>query len=48
MNNLKPLFAALEKIVFGAIEIELPNGEIQRFSSDNTRVTNPVLHRSIT
>ena len=34
MNNLQPFFAALEKITFGAIEIELPNGEIKKFTSN--------------
>jgi cyclopropane-fatty-acyl-phospholipid synthase len=34
MNNLQPFFAALEKIAFGAIEIELPNGEVKKFTSN--------------
>ncbi len=44
MNNLQPFFAALEKISFGAIEIELPNGEIKKFSSNNS---NPNAHIKI-
>ena len=34
MNNLQPFFAALEKIAFGTIEIELPNGEVKKFTSN--------------
>lgn len=44
MNNLKPFFAALEKITIGAIEIELPNGEIKKFSSN---ISNPYAHIKI-
>ena len=44
MNNLKPFFAALEKIAIGSIEIELPNGEIKRFSS---AVLKPCAHIKI-
>ncbi len=35
MNNLKPFFDALAKIKYGAIEIELLNGEKKFFSSAN-------------
>lgn len=35
MNNLKPFFDALEKINFGSIKIELPNGEIKNFYSSS-------------
>lgn len=35
MNNLKPFFDALEKISVGTIEIELPDGKVRKFSSNN-------------
>jgi len=41
MNNLEPLFAALEKIVYGAIEIELPNGAVKKFTST---IAGPAAH----
>jgi len=44
MNNLQPFFAALEKISFGAIEIELPNGEVKKFTSN---IANPNAHIKI-
>jgi cyclopropane-fatty-acyl-phospholipid synthase len=44
MNNLQPFFAALEKIAFGAIEIELPNGEVKKFTSN---ITTPNAHIKI-
>jgi len=44
MNNLQPFFAALEKIDFGAIEIELPNGEVKKFTSN---VATPNAHIKI-
>ena len=34
MNNLQPFFAALEKIAFGTIAIELPSGEVKKFTSN--------------
>jgi cyclopropane-fatty-acyl-phospholipid synthase len=39
MNNLAPFFKALEEIKYGNIEIELPNGEIKKFSSSNNCVS---------
>jgi cyclopropane-fatty-acyl-phospholipid synthase len=44
MNNLKPFFTALEKINFGAIEIELPNGDVKKFSSN---LSHPLAHIKI-
>jgi cyclopropane-fatty-acyl-phospholipid synthase len=44
MNNLKPFLDALKKIKFGAIEIELPNGEIKKISSPHQ---NPKAHIKI-
>jgi cyclopropane-fatty-acyl-phospholipid synthase len=35
MNNLKPFFEALSNIKYGALEIELPNGEVKNFSSNS-------------
>ena len=35
MNNLIPLFDALSNINYGSIKIDLPDGEIKRFSSKN-------------
>ena len=44
MNNLKPFFDALSNIAHGSIEIELPNGEIKKFSSPNNQ---PAVHFKI-
>jgi len=44
MNNLQPFFAALEKIAFGAIKIELPNGEVKKF---NSNIATPNAHIKI-
>ncbi len=37
MKNLEPFFEALFDIKYGALEIELPNGEIKNFSSKNNQ-----------
>ena len=44
MNNLQPFFNALKKINFGAIEIELPSGEIKEFRSE---IAKPQAHIKI-
>lgn len=38
MKNLTPFFEALSDIKYGALEIELPNGEIKNFSSKNNQL----------
>ena len=44
MNNLRPIFAALENIKHGSIEIELPNQASKKFSS---QIKEPQAHLKI-